>query len=77
MATLRVKPVILGWKSDLTEHLALTSDVTHSIFLPPYLCTNSLKGLQTHSSTVLQVTFNSLHDVIRAPISKLHGSPAL
>lgn len=48
MASLRVKPVILGWKSDLTEqHLTLTSAGTHSIYSPPpYLCTNSLKSLQ-------------------------------
>lgn len=41
MASLRVKPVILGRKSDLTEqHLKLPSKVTHSIYFPRYLCMN-------------------------------------
>lgn len=41
MASLRVKPVILGRKSDLTEqHLKLPSKVTHSIYFSLYLCLN-------------------------------------
>lgn len=41
MASLRVKPVILGRKSDLTEqHLKLPSKVTHSIYFSRYLCMN-------------------------------------
>lgn len=40
MASLRVKPVILGRKSDLTEqHLKLPSKVTH-IYFSLYLCMN-------------------------------------
>ena len=39
MASLRVKPVILGRKSDLTEqHLKLPSKVTHSMYFSSNLC---------------------------------------
>lgn len=63
MASLRVKPVILGRKSDLTEqHLKLPSKVTHSIYFSSNLCMNSPWKA---SSTNLQLSLKWPLDLAR------------